>query len=64
MTCIPAERLWSVASAVIEEDLQLTPEELGHLKSCHDCFEGWADCLVESGRRIQGQEDAQSSAFK
>jgi hypothetical protein len=58
--CIPAERLWSVALAVLEDDRLLTLEELGHLESCHDCFDGWADCLVESGR-IQEQEYAQSA---
>jgi hypothetical protein len=42
----------------MEDDLLLTPGEVGHLKSCHDCFESWADCLVESGRRIQEQENA------
>jgi hypothetical protein len=40
----------------MRDDVLLTPEEFDHLKGCHNCFEGWADCLAESGRRLREQE--------
>jgi hypothetical protein len=40
----------------MEDGQLLTQEELGHLKSCNHCFEGWGDCLIESGRRLEGTE--------
>ena len=63
MTCIPTERLWAVAwTLAMEDDLLLTPEEFDHLEACHDCFEGWADCLVESGRRLQEKDQVEISS--
>jgi hypothetical protein len=31
----------------------LTPDELDHLEVCSDCFETWAECIAEAGRRLR-----------
>jgi hypothetical protein len=54
VACIQTERLLSVA---LTDDLLLTPDEFDHLEACAHCFESWAACIAEAGRRLREHQE-------